>query len=555
MYNAEGGGYYSVGEYWDGNYDAVKNWINATEKNSTAFDFPNKYATFNEGLAGKNYGKMLNGYNVPNGLCGADEMKRYATTFVDNHDTFRDGSKYQGDWTLANAVLLAQPGIPCVFYPHWEKCKADIKKMVAARKAAGVHSQSKCTTAGGGSYYQSTTVGTKATLICFVGSGWSAPAGYTKACGGTSQGTEWAYYTSTDVPGPGPGPDDPQPDDPTPDDPQPSTSYAIRVNGTTNYPAEHKGPSSVDPSYDEYMASVQLKAGDTFVTYDLVNKAGWVMEIEPYGEYANFEVGTSSVKCTKDGCYDFYIKMKYQADIMYIGPGTNCSNTPVPDDPQPDDPQPDDPKPVDPKPDDPIGPTPSLEEGYYIRVNGNEYYKANALGTTDMQGREQFMASVPLKTGDKFQCYDGASGAAWSIVTLEPYGAYANFTAAATYSDEMVCNVDGCYDLYIKLMYEDDTMYIGEGTDCSAKPIKPDPSAIDEAEVVELNIYPNPTNDYINIDCAEEISEVVISALNGSEVIRTKSTYIDLSSLTPSMYFVNVTLQNGDVVVSKVIRK
>jgi hypothetical protein len=104
-------------------------------------------------------------------------------------------------------------------------------------------------------------------------------------------------------------------------------------------------------------------------------------------------------------------------------------------------------------------------------------------------------------------------------------------------------------------MYEDDTMYIGEGTDCSAEPIKPDPSAIDEAEAVELNIYPNPTNDYINVDCAEEISEVVISALNGSEVIRTKSTYIDLSSLTPSMYFVNVTLQNGDVVVSKVIRK
>jgi hypothetical protein len=272
------------------------------------------------------------------------------------------------------------------------------------------------------------------------------------------------------------------------------------------------------------------------------------MEIEPYGEYANFEVGTSSVKCTKDGCYDFYIKMKYQADIMYIGPGTNCGNTPLPDDPQPDDPQPDDPQ-----PDDPIGPTPSLEEGYYIRVNGNEYYKANALGTTDMQGREQFMASVPLKAGDKFQCYDGASGAAWSIVTLEPYGVYANFTAAAIYSDAMVCNVEGCYDLYIKLKYEDDTMYIGAGTDCSAKPIKP--TAIDEAEAVELNIYPNPTNDYINIDCAEDINQVVIYSINGSEVIRTKSTYIDLSSLNPSMYFVNVMLQNGEVIRSKVIRK
>jgi hypothetical protein len=96
-------------------------------------------------------------------------------------------------------------------------------------------------------------------------------------------------------------------------------------------------------------------------------------------------------------------------------------------------------------------------------------------------------------------------------------------------------------------------MYIGAGTDCSAKPIKP--TAIDEAEAVELNIYPNPTNDYINIDCAEDINQVVIYSINGSEVIRTKSTYIDLSSLNPSMYFVNVMLQNGEVIRSKVIRK
>ena len=97
MYNEAAGAYYSVGEYWDGNYDAVKNWINETGKTSTAFDFPNKYATFNNALASKNFGAMINGYNVPNGLCGADEMKRYATTFIDNHDTFRDGSKYGGD--------------------------------------------------------------------------------------------------------------------------------------------------------------------------------------------------------------------------------------------------------------------------------------------------------------------------------------------------------------------------------------------------------------------------------------------------------------------------
>ena len=68
-------------------------------------------------------------------------------------------------------------------------------------------------------------------------------------------------------------------------------------------------------------------------------------------------------------------------------------------------------------------------------------------------------------------------------------------------------------------------------------------------------IYPNPTSDYITISCDEAIEEVVINAINGSEVIRTNSNEIDLSALNPSMYFVNIMLQNGDVVRSKVIRK
>ena len=551
-YNTAAAPYFSVGEFYQSNYNDLAGWVNGTSKKSTVFDFCFKQAMYNWG-GGTDYSKLVwkdGNIDRPAGLIHNPGMRQYAVTFIDNHDT---AEPHEGAWELknnieqANAVMLSAPGIPCVFWKHWTKHKSAIKQMIATRKAMGVNSNSDVKVTNKSGYYESVATGTKGTLICRIGSWSGTPDGYTVACSGNG----WAYYTSKAVnPNPGPGPDDPQPDDPTPDDPTPSQSYAIRVNGTTNYPAEYKGTSSVDSSFEEYMASVQLNEGDTFVTYDLVNKAGWVMEVEPYGEYENFEVGATSVKCKKAGCYDFYIKMKFQADIMYIGPGTNCGNTPLPDDPQPDDPQPDDPQ-----PDDPIGPTPSLEEGYYIRVNGNEYYKANALGTTDMQGREQFMASVPLKAGDKFQCYDGASGAAWSIVTLEPYGVYANFTAAATYSDEMVCNVDGCYDLYIKLMYEDDTMYIGEGTDCSAKPIKPDPTDIIEAEAVELNIYPNPTNDYINIDCAEDVEQVVISALNGSEVIRTKSNEIDLSSLTPSMYFVNVMLQNGDVVVSKVIRK
>ena len=676
MYNEAAGAYYSVGEYWDGNYDAVKNWINETGKTSTAFDFPNKYATFNNALASKNYGAMINGYKVPNGLCGADEMKRYATTFIDNHDTFRDGSKYGGDWTIANAVLLSQPGIPCVFYPHWEKCKADIKKMVATRRAVGVHSQSACTTAGGGSYYQSTTVGTKGTLICFVGSGWSAPSGYTKACGGTSQGTEWAYYTSTSVDIPDNGNNGGNNGGNTGGDIVASQSYAIRVNGTTDYPATYKGVSSVDSSFEEYMASVELKAGDTFVTYDLVNKAGWVMQVEPYGEYANFEVGTESVKCTKAGCYDFYIKMKFQADIMYIGPGTGCGSvtpTPTPDpDPTPT------PTPT-PTPD----PTPG-GTGYSLYVNGTDLYNMEDQGAWDMDpSYNQFaLPNVPLKAGDTFVFYNNSNGETWGSVTVDP----ASITSITGSGTDFSVSEDGCYSVYLKLKFQADNVYFGAGTDCSSAPTPDTPgtggntgggneggntggntgglagdyylvgwingadygfgtdyatigdykfvngkltvtfaedsyvclktgdnanwystatylpvatsgsavfetssetifekvgvpagtvnftlvdngdgtltlsyttgaSAIVEAESVNMTIYPNPTSDFITISCDEAIEEIVINSINGSEVIRTNSNEVDLSALTPSIYFVNIMLQNGDVVRSKVIRK
>ena len=588
-YNAAGGAYMSVGEYWDGDYGAVKNWINETGKTSMAFDFPNKYDTFNKGLAGNNFGTMVNGYKVPSGLCGADEMKRYAVTFIDNHDTFRDGSKYTGDWTKANAVLLAQPGIPCVFYPHWKECKADIKKMIAARRSVGIHSQSACTTAGGGSYYQSTTTGTNGSLICFVGSGWSDPAGYTKVCSGNG----WAYYTKGGQPIPvGPvvtmnpsggyvgengkvtlsttkGTIYYTTDGTTPS--ASSTKYtsaititknnttikAIAIDGTTKssvvsgtFLTEKPAGLTVEFKAPSSWSSVNLYVWDANETPVLGEWPG--KAISKNGDYYTYTITETDARplnvIFNDGTNQTSDITGVQTDTCWDGtnptgsdakgnitPGT-CGSNPGPTPPQPD-----------PDPDVTIG------EGYYICVNGTDYYQAIAQGEKDHQGRDQYMVSVSLKAGDKFQCYDGGSGAAWSIVTLEPYGAYQNFTAAAVYSDPMVCNVAGCYDLYIKLMYEDDTMYIGEGTNCSATPIKP--TAIEEVNAVDLNIYPNPTNDYIKVDCAEDVNLVVIYSINGSEVIRTKSTYIDLSSLTPSLYFVNVMLQNGDVVRSKVIRK
>lgn len=191
-YNAAAGNYFSVGEYWDGSYDALTHWINETGKTSNAFDFCLKYNGFNNGLASKNY-SALAGYGSGSGLIGDATYKQYAVTFVDNHDTFRDdGNKFWGDWTQANAYIIAMPGTPCVFYPHWVKCKNDIKKMAAARKACGITNTSSASCTSTGSYFRGEIKGSKGTLVCYIGSQGTCPSGFKLACSGNG----WAYYTN-----------------------------------------------------------------------------------------------------------------------------------------------------------------------------------------------------------------------------------------------------------------------------------------------------------------------------------------------------------------------
>lgn len=202
MYNEAAGAYMSVGEYYDASYDALLNWVKETSYTSMVFDFAFHNAMVEWG-GGNNYSKLswLDGSTPrPAGLCHAAASRKYAVTFIDNHDTdekHTDGNwPYRGDWEKANAVMLAAPGIPCVFWRHWVACKDNIKKMVAARRAAGIHSESDVVVNNTNGYYQATATGKKGKLICFVGSGWSAPSGYTLACSGNG----WAYYTNVVVP-------------------------------------------------------------------------------------------------------------------------------------------------------------------------------------------------------------------------------------------------------------------------------------------------------------------------------------------------------------------
>lgn len=204
IYNQAAGAYMSVGEYYDASYDALLNWVNQTGNTSMVFDFAFHDAMVKWG-GGSDYSKIVwsEGSTLrPAGLCHSTAGRKYAVTFIDNHDTdvsHTDGNwPYSGDWLKANAVMIAAPGIPCVFWKHWANttCRAAIKKMIEARRAAGVHSESDVVVNHKDGYYESTATGKNGKLKCFVGSGWSDPAGYTKACSGTG----WAYYTTAVTP-------------------------------------------------------------------------------------------------------------------------------------------------------------------------------------------------------------------------------------------------------------------------------------------------------------------------------------------------------------------
>ena len=195
--------YFSVMEYWKGDANELKARIDDANKNTLAFDFANMYTAFRDGIAANNYSKLTN-----SGLRGVGYSK-YACTFIDNHDTFQRGSSGvtdicgKGDGSSinnssvmlqCNAYMLSLPGVPCVFWPHWVRYKSEIKKMINARRMAGIHNESTMTENAGSGFYEATVQGKYGSVVLYLGSSATkaAPAGYTEGAKGSGYAM---YYT------------------------------------------------------------------------------------------------------------------------------------------------------------------------------------------------------------------------------------------------------------------------------------------------------------------------------------------------------------------------
>lgn len=203
-YNDATGVKFSVGEYWDGN-ESIINWINKTNKKSAAFDFQFRYNVrdaVNGAANGKvttspDWSKLKSDYNLMHDAT----YRQYAITFVENHDMqYRSKDEpldpLKRDTLAANAYMLAMPGTPCVFQPHWRAYKQEIKSMIEARKLAGITNMSNYTNKmAQTACFANETTGNKAKLIVVVGNNTKA---YTPSADYAQilEGYHYRYYLS-----------------------------------------------------------------------------------------------------------------------------------------------------------------------------------------------------------------------------------------------------------------------------------------------------------------------------------------------------------------------
>ena len=99
-----------------------------------------------------------------------------------------------------------------------------------------------------------------------------------------------------------------------------AASYGILVNGNTYFAGTHTDDFE---GFQQYLAHVQLNAGDFCQLCDAENRAVWAVDLNP-ASVAGFTRNGDKYEVSVSGCYDFYIKLKYQADELYIGPGSDC---------------------------------------------------------------------------------------------------------------------------------------------------------------------------------------------------------------------------------------
>ena len=196
-YNNSSSYYYSVGEYWDGNANSIKNWIDKTGETisgepattSGAFDFDIKYK-LKSAIVDNSFSVLRSSEDKIVGLAGIEGYKMKSVTFLDNHDTGCINrsecdnlfSKSTNEIRQGYLYLLSHPGIPMIWAYHYffqdasGTLKEDLNDFIEIRKRLGINANSGVQVLGavdGASGYYAAMIDNK--LIIKIGPGNFSP--------------------------------------------------------------------------------------------------------------------------------------------------------------------------------------------------------------------------------------------------------------------------------------------------------------------------------------------------------------------------------------------
>lgn len=77
---------------------------------------------------------------------------------------------------------------------------------------------------------------------------------------------------------------------------------------------------------------------------------------------------------------------------------------------------------------------------------------------------------------------------------------------------------------------------------------KDDPVSVSEINnLATITVYPNPSNGIINIKSEKEIQQAVVLNSNGSVILSTTDTLLDISTLPAGVYFLSITVENNTI--------
>jgi len=174
---------YAVAEYWHGDMQVLRNYINATKGVVAVYDFP-VYYTLKNAIHRNDFSEMNQGGQLP-GIMGCDPVR--SVTFVENHDTSHlevVGGKFGDNNQVcrAYAFILTHCGIPSIFWSDWSDRGEEVTHQITAlcklRKSIGIHCSSRVNIdAAHGGLFASYIDGVNGTIAFKMGSNDWSPHG------------------------------------------------------------------------------------------------------------------------------------------------------------------------------------------------------------------------------------------------------------------------------------------------------------------------------------------------------------------------------------------